>query len=113
MKTGTPVKGMKHPTLDELKALVQKYDLQGIILIAYGKGERTMSEDDDNLALVTYGFDKQQCKRMARIGDRIFDREVLVATCRVCGCTEEDACEGGCSWIEDDLCSACHKKGKS
>ncbi len=35
-----------------------------------------------------------------------------VATCRVCGCTDEAACEGGCSWVEDpeqlgDLCSAC------
>jgi len=27
--------------------------------------------------------------------------------CRVCGCTENNACPGGCSWVEDDLCSAC------
>lgn len=27
--------------------------------------------------------------------------------CRVCGCTELTACPGGCSWIEQDLCSAC------
>lgn len=27
--------------------------------------------------------------------------------CRVCGCTEDNACEGGCSWVEEDLCSAC------
>ena len=31
--------------------------------------------------------------------------------CRVCGCTDEAACEGGCFWIEDpeggDLCSNC------
>jgi transcriptional regulator with XRE-family HTH domain len=27
--------------------------------------------------------------------------------CRVCGCTDEAACEGGCYWIEPDLCSAC------
>ena len=25
--------------------------------------------------------------------------------CRVCGCTDESACEGGCSWVEPDLCS--------
>jgi hypothetical protein len=30
--------------------------------------------------------------------------------CRVCGCTEDNACEGGCSWVEDDLCSACAEK---
>ena len=27
--------------------------------------------------------------------------------CRVCGCTNDRACPGGCSWIEPDLCSAC------
>jgi len=28
-------------------------------------------------------------------------------TCRVCGCTEDNACIGGCFWVEYDLCSAC------
>jgi PRTRC genetic system protein A len=28
-------------------------------------------------------------------------------TCRVCGCTESTPCEGGCEWVEPDLCSAC------
>ena len=27
--------------------------------------------------------------------------------CRKCGCTDLRACAGGCSWIEDDLCSRC------
>jgi hypothetical protein len=31
--------------------------------------------------------------------------------CRVCGCTDEMACDGGCEWVEDpeggDICSAC------
>lgn len=27
--------------------------------------------------------------------------------CRVCGCSEFNACEGGCAWIEKDLCSSC------
>jgi PRTRC genetic system protein A len=27
--------------------------------------------------------------------------------CRVCGCTESSPCEGGCEWVEPDLCSAC------
>jgi len=30
--------------------------------------------------------------------------------CRVCGCTDDDACEDGCSWVEDDLCSSCEYK---
>ena len=28
-------------------------------------------------------------------------------TCRICGCWELEACEGGCSWVGPDLCSAC------
>ena len=27
--------------------------------------------------------------------------------CRVCECTEHDACFGGCEWVEPDLCSTC------
>lgn len=27
--------------------------------------------------------------------------------CRHCGCTDDRACEGGCYWVEPDLCSAC------
>ncbi len=27
--------------------------------------------------------------------------------CRVCGCTDDRACPGGCYWADEDLCSAC------
>lgn len=27
--------------------------------------------------------------------------------CSVCGCTNDNPCEGGCAWVEPDLCSAC------
>jgi len=29
------------------------------------------------------------------------------ARCRVCGCTNERACPGGCIWAEPNLCSRC------
>lgn len=29
------------------------------------------------------------------------------ATCRVCGCTDDAACFGGCYWVAEDLCSSC------
>ena len=29
------------------------------------------------------------------------------SSCRICGCTSITPCEGGCSWAEEDLCSAC------
>lgn len=30
-----------------------------------------------------------------------------VARCRVCGCTDNQACPEGCWWVEPDLCSSC------
>lgn len=36
----------------------------------------------------------------------LFDEQ----TCRVCGCTWDNACEGGCYWVEEDLCSQCAGK---
>jgi hypothetical protein len=32
---------------------------------------------------------------------------LLGPVCRACGCSEQDACDEGCSWAEEDLCSAC------
>lgn len=34
-----------------------------------------------------------------------------VRRCRECGCTDEYGCDGGCSWVEADLCSACRAGG--
>ncbi len=33
-----------------------------------------------------------------------------VRKCRVCGCTDDHACEGGCYWVAGDLCSQCADK---
>lgn len=27
--------------------------------------------------------------------------------CHICGCTWNNACPGGCYWVEENLCSAC------
>lgn len=27
--------------------------------------------------------------------------------CRVCGCTHDRACDNGCTWVTNDLCSTC------
>ncbi len=29
------------------------------------------------------------------------------AVCRVCGCSNEQCCPGGCVWAEPNLCSRC------
>jgi hypothetical protein len=30
-----------------------------------------------------------------------------IRVCGVCGCSDNDACEDGCWWIAEDLCSRC------
>jgi hypothetical protein len=32
---------------------------------------------------------------------------LLGNVCNVCGCSEDDACEGGCAWAGPGRCSAC------
>jgi len=39
--------------------------------------------------------------------------EVLgIPVCRECGCTPWTPCEGGCYWVDADLCSACTAEGE-
>jgi hypothetical protein len=54
--------------------------------------------------------------RMAGVANIHVDLESLLEaiamweptpTCRVCGCTDDEACFLGCSWVEPDLCSSC------
>jgi hypothetical protein len=33
-----------------------------------------------------------------------------VAVCRQCGCSDVQACPGGCYWVEPDLCRCCAPK---
>ena len=40
------------------------------------------------------------------MGESIFDEQ----ECRICGCTWDNACPGGCYWVEDDLCNVCASK---
>jgi hypothetical protein len=39
--------------------------------------------------------------------EEIKERVHTEQVCRVCGCTDDNACSGGCWWVEEDLCSAC------
>ncbi len=41
--------------------------------------------------------------------ETVFDQQ----TCRVCGCTNDNACPGGCHWVEDDLCSKCAEESET
>lgn len=32
---------------------------------------------------------------------------LLGMVCEACGCSEDDACDQGCAWARDNLCTAC------
>jgi len=47
---------------------------------------------------------------LIRLGDKYAKvKAAAFGRCRACGCTDEHACQGGCSWLTPahDLCSAC------
>jgi hypothetical protein len=35
------------------------------------------------------------------------DLLTTVRQCRICGCTDDEACPGGCSWSQPEICSTC------
>jgi hypothetical protein len=49
-------------------------------------------------------WEEAKARSQAELGARSFRR------CRVCGCSELDACEDGCGWAAEDLCTACIEK---
>lgn len=40
-------------------------------------------------------------------GEGLLQTTDAVRQCRVCGCTDEEACPGGCSWSQPEICSTC------
>lgn len=49
--------------------------------------------------------DPRCCSKCIR--DSILSYSEERRVCRVCGCTDDNACPGGCYWVERNLCSAC------
>lgn len=52
------------------------------------------------------GFGHETCNACKKLAERcVCDAGI----CWLCGCTEEGACEGGCSWADDEqrVCSRC------
>lgn len=69
------------------------------------------------------GLEAYEALEAARAGDSVIptfnssfrakDYDLHVESeqvCRVCGCTQNNACADGCCWIEDDLCSKCFQQ---
>lgn len=83
-------------------------DLHGVLdwesnfknpLIDMGRGQLFTEEDEEDLCALDQISDD--------IIDRLNTNVPPDRKCRVCGCTPDQACPGGCFWVEEDLCSSC------
>jgi len=74
-----------------------------VIVAPVGKGSGTVRVSRVNVR--DSEIDERIMPKMRTIEKFIKPEEVR--KCRVCGCTDIQACPGGCYWVEDNLCSAC------
>lgn len=68
-------------------------------------GEALATADDDERLDVPLSFVAQLLIHIEVLEGRLV--ELDGPFCRVCGCTDHNACDGGCHWVEEDLCSSC------
>jgi hypothetical protein len=85
-----------------LERTITRTEVRSLIADVGSEGWRLRACYEDLAARVIGLVDLDPTKR---------DDRLLVATCVFCGCTDERACEGGCSWVPNDhgvdCCSAC------
>ena len=89
---------------DELDVLIDNGDattLAGVADRAAALGGDVFQIEPTAIGMMESMFDRLADDSFVRAG------ELLVRRCRVCGCTDDRACPGGCSWVCDDLCSGC------
>jgi len=57
-----------------------------------------------------YYFENAEYAKRQFISMSYLARKNETRKCRVCGCTSHHACVGGCTWVDQDLCSKCENK---
>ncbi len=84
--------------ISRLKSLVARAEAQELEALAIRDGLQEMSEKES----LSRDLVLEMIDNILTAGDG--------PRCRVCGCTDNNACPGGCYWVEDDLCSKCAAK---
>ncbi len=60
--------------------------------------------DANQASIFDFGLDVEE----ARVEEK--PAKPAGSVCRVCGCTDNQACQDGCYWVEKDLCSKCYEE---
>jgi hypothetical protein len=91
--------------------------LEAGYFVGAGKPLWILLEEDEFAPAVGEGKGNPELMyRMAGVANLHVDTEDLLEAiaawtpppaCRVCGCTDDEACIDGCAWVEANLCSNC------
>ena len=71
---------------------------------------RTIAVSETAYSMIRAQWVRQRKRGATELTFREWCTQLLtmsVRDCIVCGCTDDDACDEGCSWVSYDLCSAC------
>lgn len=91
-------------------AVIQPHEHAGALIDAATAAYALGSDGDVEIepyVVVSIRVPMSVAVEMSRLSAGDLDSYQVEPFCRICGCTSGNACEGGCSWVEPDLCSAC------
>ena len=103
---------MHRPQLARHEHLAVDLHSHGALAAGFSTTDDTDDAGEVKLCVVLGNLDRHpaeetQAMRLCAHGLFIPFEDEADRACRVCGCTETTPCEGGCAWVEPDLCSAC------
>jgi hypothetical protein len=96
-------------SLEKLEAADRRQDLQalGARLLQEVLRERPVDVGAPTIVLNQEHLDLYAGRAWMMGATVVMNTSLGRYVCRICGCWELEACEMGCSWVADDLCSAC------
>lgn len=113
-ETSSPdaLEGIQRPRLEPHEHLAIDLHSHGALSAFFSSTDDADDRGEVKVAVVVGGLDEepQWETRLCLLGLFIGPARAEGTpdgTCRICGCTDERACPGGCEWVEPDLCSRC------
>lgn len=99
------------PTLCKTTVTVRRIDSVMLVLVLGANGSAEDQVLLDHKAAADLALHLIDAARfITNVAQGFYDPEVSSTwdrVCRKCGCSDESACETGCSWVSYNLCSAC------